>query len=181
MNQLTRLLILSSALQLIATRASAQQIREAALDDRTVYSVPVSAMRVTTVSFPSAISALDGAMITTDGKTPAVFQIAHTKGTAYFSARALAKDGVTNVNVRWNNRTYVVELRESSEPCFSFILKSGDEHACKAKRPMTPNRLLGLLDKAKAFPLLQQYQPEAVRDVEMRDLKAAPLVSDCGE
>ena len=138
-------------------------------------------MRVTTISFPSAISAIDGAMIAPDGKTPGVFQIAHTKGTAYFSARALAKDGITNVNVRWNNRTYVIELHESNEPCYSFILRSDNERSTKANRPLTPNRLMGLLDKAKAFALLQQYEPDAVRDVELRDMKAAPIVSDCGD
>jgi hypothetical protein len=180
MNQLTRLIILGNILRLIAESASAQQVRDAVLDDRAVYQVPVSATRVTTISFPSAIAAIDGALVSTDGKTPGVFQVAHTKGTAYFSARALAQDGVTNLNVRWNNRTYVFELRESGEPCYSFILRNPAERVGKANGPMTPNRLLGLLDKAKAFPLLQQHQPELVRDVEFRDLKSAPLVSDCG-
>jgi hypothetical protein len=177
MNPLTKFLLLAP---LLASVAPAQQVRDAVLDDHIIYALPVSATRVTTVSFPSPIAAIDGALIATDGKTPAVFQVAHTKGTAYFSTRALAKDGVTNLNVRWNNRTYVFELRESSEPCYSFVLRE-NERANNLARPLTPNRLLGLLDKAKAFPLLQQYQPDAVRDVEVRDLKAGPLVSDCGD
>ena len=178
MNLLTKFLLLAP---LLASSAPAQHVRDAVLDDHIVYALPVSATRVTTVSFPSPIAAIDGALITTDGKTPAVFQVAHTKGTAYFSARALAKDGVTNLNVRWNNRTYVFELRESNEPCYSFVLRSADDKAAKASRPLTPNRLLGLLDKVKAFPLLQQSQPNAVRDIEVRDMKAGPLVSDCGD
>jgi hypothetical protein len=146
-----------------------------------VYAVPVSGARVTTVSFPSPIAAIDGALITTDGKTPGVFQIAHTKGTAYFSARALVKGVTTNVNVRWNNRTYVFELQESSAPCYSLILRGGSEKSGAPARPLTPNRLLGMLDKAKAFALLQQYQPDAVRDVEYRDCRGTPLVSNCGD
>ena len=181
MNPLTKFIILARALQLMAGSASAQQVRDAVLDDRTVYNVPVSATRVTTVSFPSAISAIDGALVSTDGKTPGVFQVAHTKGTAYFSARALAHDGVTNLNVRWNNRTYVFELHESNAPCYSLILRSANEHGGRANRPLTPNRLLGLLDRAKAFPLLRQYQPESVCDVEMRDMTTTPMVSDCGD
>ena len=137
-------------------------------------------MHVTTVSFPSPIAAIDGALTTTDGKTPGVFQIAHTKGTGYFSARALVKGATTNLNVRWNNRTYVFELRESTDPCYSIILRGGIEKGISPARPLTSNRLLGLLDKAKAFPLLQQYQPEAIQDVEYRDLRTKPLVSDCG-
>jgi hypothetical protein len=165
----------------VASHAFGQQVRDLVLDDHTVYTVPVSAMRVTTVSFPSSIAAIDGALTTADGKTPGVFQIAHTKGTAYFSARALAKDAETNINVRWNNRTYVFELRESKEPCYSLILRSTNERSAVSRRSLTPNRLLGLLDKAKAFTLLQQYQPEAVRDVEFRDCRATPFVSDCGD
>ena len=151
------------------------------LDDHKVYAVPVSNTRVTTISFPSPIAAIDGALVTADGKTPALFQIAHTKGTAYFSVRALAKDAATNLNVRWNNRTYLFELRESGEPWYSVILQSQPEKSSRASRPLTPSRLLGLLDKAKAFPLLQTYHPTAVANVEHRDLREQPLISDCGD
>jgi hypothetical protein len=52
--------------------------------------VPVATNRVTTISFPSAITAIDGAGITVDGKTPGLFQLAHTKGSAFLSVRALS-------------------------------------------------------------------------------------------
>ncbi len=181
MNRLAKLFLIAQAVEFVGIQAHGQQVRDFVLDDHLVYAVPVSAMRVTTVSFPSPIAAIDGALTTTDGKTPGVFQIAHTKGTAYFSARALAKDAVTNINVRWNNRTFVFELHESAEPCYSLVLRSGSEKTGTSSRPLTPNRLLGILDKAKAFALLQQYQPDAVRDVEFRDCRAKPLVSDCGD
>jgi hypothetical protein len=181
MNPLTKLFLIAQVTGVVAISAAAQQVRDLALDDHIVYAVPVSAVRVTTVSFPSPIAAIDGALTTTDGKTPGAFQIAHTKGTAYFSIRALVKDASANVNVRWNNRTYVFELKESSEPCYSLILRSGSERSGFASRPLTPNRLLGILDKVKAFPLLQQYQPDLVREVEYRDCRAKPLASDCGD
>ena len=73
---------------------SEPRVQDFPLNDHTVYSIPVSAARVTTVSFPSPIAAIDGALLTVDGKTPGLFQIAHTKGTAYFSLRALAKDAL---------------------------------------------------------------------------------------
>ena len=91
MNRLAKLLLIAQTIEFVAIHASGQQVQDLVLDDHTVYAVPVSGMRVTTVSFPSPISAIDGALITADGKTPGVFQIAHTKGTGYFSARALAK------------------------------------------------------------------------------------------
>lgn len=181
MNRLASLLLIAETLHFGSIQAGEQRVQDFVLDDHIVYTVPVSAARVTTISFPSPIAAIDGALTTADGKTPGVFQIAHTKGTAYFSARALAKGATTNLNVRWNNRTYVFDLHESAEPCYSLILRAGSEKSNGQARPLTPNRLLGILDKAKAFALLQQYQPEVVRDVEYRDCRATPVVSDCGD
>ena len=173
MNPLAKLTIITYALAATIAHAGEPRVQDLVLDDHKVYAVPVSNARVTTISFPSPIAAIDGALVTADGKTPALFQIAHTKGTAYFSVRALGKDAATNLNVRWNNRTYVFELRESGEPWYSVILQSQPEKISRASRPLTPSRLLGLLDKAKAFPLLQTYHPAAVANVEHRDLRRA--------
>jgi hypothetical protein len=182
MKTLIRLLFFAHALALVSAHAAEQQIQDMPLDDHMVYSVQVSALRVTTICFPSPIAAIDGALITSDGKIPGLFQIAHTNGTAYFSVRALAKGAVTNINVRWNDRTYVFELHENGESaCYSLILRDDDQKSAGIARPLTPNRLLGLLDKAKAFPLLQQYHPEVVSDAEYRDCHTQPVVSDCGD
>lgn len=181
MNPLANLIILISIIPVALVHAGESRVQDFILDDHRVYSVPVSGTRVTTVSFPSSLAAIDGALVTADGKAPAAFQLAHSKGTAYFSIRALAKDASTNLNVRWNNRTYVFELHESSEPWYSVVLQSQPEKRSGVKRPLSPPRLLGLLDKAKAYPLLQTYHPAAVAKVEHRDLRKEPSVSDCGD
>src|SRR6266487_937090 len=179
MNRLVKVVVATFPIAL--AHANEQRVQDFQLNDHTVYSVPVSAARVTTVSFPSPIAAIDGALLTVDGKTPGLFQIAHTKGTAYFSLRALAKDAATNLNVRWNNRTYAFELHESVEPVYSVVLQSLPDKPSRVTGPLTPPWLLGLLDKVKAFPLLQANQPDALADVEYRDLRDKPLVSDCGD
>jgi hypothetical protein len=182
MKQLAKL-ILSSCMAATPAAFSAealQPIRDIVLDDHTVYAVPVSGTRVTTVSFPGPISAIDAALITTDAKTTGLFQIAHTKGTSYFSVRALAKDAATNLNVRWNAKTYVIELRESAHPWYSVNLQPRDIGKSATSRPLTSARLLGLLDKAKAYRLLKQHLPEAVADVDFRDGSKEPCVTDCG-
>ncbi len=153
-------------------------IKEFSLDDHMVYTVPVSGTRVTTISFPGPISAIDAAQVTVDGKAPANFQIAHTKGSHFFSVRALAKKAVTNVNVRWNNRTYVLELVESEEPLYSVIFQVADEPRKPERVAVTPNRLLALLDKAKAYPLLKAHHPEAVAQVEYINYTQKPRVMD---
>ena len=180
MNRFVRLLLTLPVVGMIAHGAE-QRVQDFPLDDHTVYSVPVSATRVTTISFPSPITAVDGALLTLDGKSPALFQVAHTKGTAFLSLRALAKDATTNLNVRWNNRTYAFELHESAEPWYSVVLRSGPETSNRVPRPLTPARLLGLIDKAKAFALLRTQQPDAVADIEYADHHDKPLVSDCGD
>ncbi len=181
MNRLTNLILLVLPFGLANAFAVDSRVQDFTLDDHTVYAVPVSEARVTTISFPSPIAAIDGALITSDGKTPGTFQIAHTKGTAYLSLRALSKDATTNLNIRWNNRTYAFELHESEKPWYSVVLQTKPDKANHLSLPLTPPRLLGLFDKAKAFPLLQAHAPDEIANVEYRDLGEKPLVSDCGD
>lgn len=181
MNRLVRLFLISCPLIGLNAPAAEQRVQDFTLDDHLVYSIPVSGTRVTTISFPSPVAAIDGALLTQDGKTPGLFQVAHTKGTAFLSLRALAKDAATNLNVRWNNRTYAFELHESTDPWYSVVLRAGAEKSIRAPHPLTPSRLLGLIDNVKAFGLLQTQQPDAIADVEYSDHRDKPIVSDCGE
>jgi hypothetical protein len=180
MNQLIKIIVLTFSLALTSAHAVEHRVQDFLLDDHTVYEVPVSASRVTTISFPSPIAAIDAALTTSDGKTPGLFQIAHTKGTSYLSVRALAKDATTNLNVRWNNRTYVFELRESGQPWYSVVLEPQPTKS-HVVRPLTPARLIGLLDKAKAFALLKTQHPDVVAGVEHRDSRDQSQVTDCGD
>lgn len=97
-----------------ALAADPTAIQSALLDERVVYSVPVATNRVTTISFPSPIAGIDAAGVTTDPKVPGQFQLAHTRGSSFFSVRALGRNATANVNVRWGKHTYVLELAESS-------------------------------------------------------------------
>src|ERR1039457_2593685 len=81
---------------------AASTIAEYRLDEHTLYAIPVSRSRVTTISFPGPISAIDAANVTSDPKIPGLFQIAHTKGSHFLSVRALVEKATTNMNIRWN-------------------------------------------------------------------------------
>src|ERR1700722_10691265 len=104
--------------------ADSPAIQQVLLDDRAAVSVPVATNRVTTISFPGPIEAIDGAGITVDGKTPGLFQLAHTKGSAFLSVRALFPKASANLNIRWNDHTYVFELTESDAPVLSLSLEA---------------------------------------------------------
>jgi len=155
------------------------QIQQYPLDEYQVYQIAVSCDRVTTISFPGPIEAIDAANVTTDGRMPGLFQIAHVKGAYFFSVRALAKKAVTNINVRWNDKTYALELHESDEPFYSVIFEYHDD-AVTPPIPVavTPEHLLALLDKAKAYPLLKAFHPEAVEDVEYSNYAKNPQIMD---
>lgn len=161
--------------------AGSPAIQQMLLDDQTVVTVSVATNHVTTISFPGPIEAIDGAGFTVDGKTPGEFQLAHTKGSAFLSVRALMPHASANLNVRWQEQTYVFKLAESDAPVLSLTLKS-PPRAISANfvhgPEVGPLKLLSLLDKAKAFPLLKTQQPKSVADVGFTTYNGKPLVSD---
>ena len=62
-----------------------------------------------------------------------------------------------------------------------LALNLEDRVAADAVQPaplVTPTRLLALLDKAKAFPLLKKQQPEVVAGAEARTFGDKPQVTD---
>ncbi|MGD0061180.1 MAG: hypothetical protein ABSD58_17350 [Verrucomicrobiia bacterium] len=173
---------LISIFLLSATIASAEpqnSVQSVTLDNRAVVTVPVATNRVTTISFPGPIAAIDAAGVTADGKSPGEFQLAYTKGSSFLSVRALARRAVTNLNIRWNQRTYVFKLIESDTPILSLDLDDPSAMETVLLAPeVTPTRLLALLDKAKVFPLLKKQQPEAVAGAEARTFGDTPPVTD---
>lgn len=171
-----------SILLLAATVALAgppEAIQRVTLDERAVVTVPVATNRVTTISFPGPIAAIDAVGVTADGKTPGQFQLAHTKGSSFVSVRALARKAATNLNIHWNKRTYVFEVVESEAPVLALNLE--DRAVMETAQPaplVTPAQLLALLDKAKAFQLLKKQHPESVADAEARTFGDEPQVTD---
>ena len=170
------ILLLSAAVALAESPEAIQHVR---LDESAVVTVPVATNRVTTISFPGPIAAIDAVGVTADGKTPGQFQLAHTKGSTFLSVRALARKAATNLNIRWNKRTYVFELVESDTPVLSLNLDEAATAEAVLPAPvMTPTQLLALLDKAKAFPLLKKQQPDALAGAEARTFGDKPQVTD---
>src|ERR1039457_522398 len=165
----------------VALAQPSKEILKDFLDENVLIVVPVATNRVTTISFPSVITAIDGAGVTVDGKTPGLFQLAHTKGSAFLSVRALFPKASANLNIRWNDHTYVFELTESGQPMLSLNLAAmptPEEEGVSHAPEVSPLTLLAVLDKGKAFPLLKAQQPESVADVDFTTYDGKTLVSD---
>jgi hypothetical protein len=178
MKSIVSLLLLSAASVWAQPPQAVQQVW---LDNRVAVTVPVATNRVTTISFPGPIDAIDGAEMTVDGKTPGQFQLAHTKGSSFLSVRALQPNASANLNVRWDDCTYVFELIESNPPVLSLIMETPptpQEEGAGRAPDVSPLKLLSLLDKAKAFPLLKSQQPESVADVGFTTYDGNPLISN---
>lgn len=174
-------LLLFTVLTTRVAEADSPAIQRVLLDDRVVVSVPVATNRVTTLNFPGPIEAIDGAGFTVDGKTPGQFQLAHVKGSAFLSVRAITPKAAGNLNIRLDRHTYVFELTQSDTPVLALNLEpppTPQEEGAGRAPEFDPLKLLALLDKAKAFPLLKSQQPEAVADVGFTTYDGKPLASD---
>lgn len=164
----------------LAVAAKDKAIQTFILDEQTVYVIPVAVDRVTTISFPGAITAMDAAQASADPQKPAPFLISHARGSSYFSVRAEMRKALTNINVRWNNRSYVLELMETNDPLLSVtFVPAPDTSSTLNSEPVTPSRLLALLDEAKAFPLLKAYHADVVAQVAYRSFEKEPRIVDC--
>ena len=70
MKSIAKILLIVTVFVATVALADSPAIHRVLLDDHTVVSVPVATNRVTTISFPGPIEAIDGAGFTVDGKTP---------------------------------------------------------------------------------------------------------------
>jgi hypothetical protein len=148
--------------------AEAQAIKSFPLDEHTVYHLKVAADKVTTLVFPQPITALEGSGVTADPKAPAKMLLSYHAGDRFLSVRSLADPASATLNVIINRKVYVVELATDKDPFQSVTFYPADEPpAQSAGDPnIGPSRLLGLLDKAKAYSLLAGQYPEMVSQID---------------
>jgi len=143
-----------------------------------VYAIPVSQDRVTTISFPGPISAIDAAQVTVESKTTGIVQIAHTKGSLSSRYGRWGAKKTTNINVRWNKKTYVLELTESDDhfcrSIFNICLKLGSGSAVSvAHRACSPSST-----RPKPIRCYEAYHPEAWPRLSIADYEKDARVMD---
>ncbi len=149
---------------------SAGEIVQKPLDEFVIYKIPVACQSGNTiVLFPSAISGLYAKSVAVQEQANADFLLSFTPGNFYFTVRALKNDAEDHLTVIYNRKAYVLRLAASEKPFYSVTFFQGGNSRAP-KRPVFPERLLSLLDKAKAYPLFQKDHPDALAGV----LHAAP-------
>lgn len=147
---------------------STNVVRQFPLDERTVYEIGIGREVPTTLMFPSAITAIEGANVSNSPDTPAPVLLAYTPGQYFFSVRALTPGATGAVNVVWHNRTFVLRFHEGTEPCGSVTFYPDDfaGRSQALQKRVTAEVLLGLLDRAKNYRLIEGQYPEAVQQIE---------------
>ena len=142
-------------------------IKQFPLDERTVYQIPVGRDVPTTLMFPSALSAIEGANVSANPEAPAPVLLSYTPGNYFFSVRALTPGAHGAVNVVWRNRTFVIRFEEGPRPYGSVTFYEDDfTGGGPVQKKVTADVLLSLLDRAKEYPLIALQYPEAVQQIE---------------
>jgi hypothetical protein len=155
---------------LLVQSLAANEIAQKRLDEFVIYHLPIAFKSGnTTVLFPSAISGLYAKSVGVQEQTNADFLISFTPGNYYFTVRALKRDAEDHLTVIYNRKAYVLRLSASDKPFYTVTFFQ-DATSRGPARPIVPERLLSLMDKAKAYPLFEKDYPDALAGV----LHAAP-------
>jgi hypothetical protein len=132
---------------------------------------------ITTIQFPAKIEALDGYGFSLnpapDGQD--LFQISFNKGTNFISLKAVRPGVEGNLTVVLDGKVYALLCREAPDPSFVVIFEDGAAKRVAEQPPTakhsaaSPARLLGFLDKIKAFPTLKVSAPEIYQNMDVAE------------
>ncbi|MBX7157680.1 MAG: hypothetical protein K1X66_04760 [Verrucomicrobiae bacterium] len=144
---------------------NSKHIKEFSLDEHNVYNVPIAVDAPTTIMFPSSFTALQAVNISANPEVLAPVMLEYTPGQYFFTVRATRDDANAMLNIIWQRKTYVLRLIASKEPYYSVTFGGsgggGMPLGGSARRKrVSPQNLLGLLDKAKSFRLLSTQYPQ---------------------
>jgi hypothetical protein len=133
---------------------------------------------ITTLEFPYKIEALDGfgfsASPSPDGQD--LFQISFNKGTNFLSLKAMREGVEGNLTVVLDGKVYCLFCKAVPDPSFVVVFEDNsaktisDPHDILEKnKQASPARLLGFLDKLKAYPSLKTSAPEIFQNMEVAE------------
>lgn len=163
--QRMKLLATIAVLAALPLSLRAGPITQRPLDEFVIYRIPVAfESGTTTVMFPSELSGLYAKSVATQEQENANFLISFTPGNFYFTIRALKNDAEDHLTVIFNRKAYVLHLQASENPSFNVTFYQ-DERKGRDGTRVVPERLLSLMDKAKAYPLFTKNHPDALAGV----------------
>jgi hypothetical protein len=147
--------------------ASAGPLKQIPLDNYVIAKIPVATMTGNTViMFPASIQALYASRCALQEQPNADFLLDFQAGQSWFTLRALKKDTEDYITVIYERKAYVLHVVSSDKPLYTVSFFRGEGRGpLTVGRRVTPARLLSLIDKAKAYNLFLQQEPDAVAGV----------------
>jgi hypothetical protein len=129
---------------------------------------------ITTLEFPYKIEALDGYGFSVspspDGAD--LFQISFNKGTNFISLKAMREGVEGNLTVVLDGKVYCLFCTAVADPSFVVVFEdssaktvSNPRDTLAKNKQVSPARLLGFLDKVRAYPSLKVSAPEIFRNM----------------
>lgn len=160
-----KLPILASII-LAGSLAHAGSIVQKPLDEFLIYDIPVAwKTGTTTVMFPSEISGLFAKSVAVQNQENAGFLISFTPGNFYFTIRALKTDAEDHLTVIFNRKAYILHMTASEHPFYNVTFYQEERSGKDGRIGFVPERILSLMDKAKAYPLLLKAEPDGLAGV----------------
>jgi hypothetical protein len=155
-----------AAIILAGSLAHAGSIVQKRLDEFIIYDIPVASKTgTTTVMFPSEISGLFAKSVAVQDQENAGFLISFTPGNFYFTIRALKKDAEDHLTVIFNRKAYILHMTASEHPFYNVTFYQEERNGKDGRIGVLPERILSLMDKAKAYPLLLKAEPDGLAGV----------------
>lgn len=144
-----------------------QRIIHKSLDENIIYGIRVAwRTGTTTILFPGAISGIYGQRVAKQEQENADFLVSFMPGSFHFTLRALHANAEDQLTVIFEKKAYVLHLSAADEGPYLTVSFFYPRRVAAGKSLLTPESLLSLLDRAKAYSLLQKGAPDALVGVE---------------
>lgn len=156
-------------ISVLPTSGVAGPIKQIPLDNYVIQRVPVATGKGNTViMFPSPIQALYASRCALQEQPNADFLLDFQAGQYWFTVRALKSNVEDYITVIYERKAYVIRISASETPLYTVSFFRDDSNASgglSLRGKVTPARLISLLDKAKAYNLFLEQEPDAVAGV----------------
>lgn len=159
--------MLAAALAPVA--AGATSIKAWPLDDRAAYAIRLGTDAPTTIAFPGALTALEGANVSARAEDNPAVLLSHQPGTNFLSLRALRPDADGAINAIHRGKIIALTFTTGTNPDRAITFREQNEDALPARKSEArPLRWLSLLDQAKRHAFIAEQYPALAGRVERR-------------
>lgn len=153
----------------LSAAAAATPVKSWPLDDRAAYAIRLGTDAPTTIAFPSALTALEGANISARAEDNPAVLLSHQPGSNFFSLRALRPDAAGAINAIHRGKVIALTFTTGADPDRAITFREPAANAASmANSRALPAHWLSLLDRAKRHAAVATQYPALAARIERR-------------